>query len=391
MVHLRFLQGWAAAFLVCMAVPAFVDTARSADAPATRSEFHPPIIHTTWDDLTEGIPNPHDWFQRKETLRRQFLELIRDAHKPAQRPPLDLKVHESVDVDGMYTRKLISYNVEEDERAQAFLAIPHRLAGRAPAVVDLHGTYPHGKERSAGLEDNPDKAFLDQLARRGYIVISPDHFVAGARIPAEGPYVTARFYQKHPDWTAVGKFTYEHSIAVDVLASLPQVEPERIGALGHSLGGHGTFLLAAYDARIRAAASNCAGSTFHCNPAVLEWARDRWYVYFKHLRPDLLAGRLPPIDMHQIIALIAPRAFLDLSAINDGNPRTQQQRVLMNMKIMEVYALEGAAANFAFYVHGRGHSAAYESRQLIFAWMDVHLKPAAATEAHLITDTRPRP
>jgi cephalosporin-C deacetylase-like acetyl esterase len=37
----------------------------------------------------------------------------------------------------------------------------------------------------------------------------------------------------------VGKFTYEHAIAIDVLQSLPEVDPQRIGALGHSLGGHG--------------------------------------------------------------------------------------------------------------------------------------------------------
>ncbi|GIT30487.1 MAG: hypothetical protein Ct9H300mP1_25330 [Planctomycetaceae bacterium] len=30
----------------------------------------------------------------------------------------------------------------------------------------------------------------------------------------------------------------------------------------------------------------------------------------------------------------------------------------MLMKIMEVYELEGAAKNFGFYVHGRGHSVA---------------------------------
>ena len=42
-------------------------------------------------------------------------------------------------------------------------------------------------------------------------------------------------------------------------------------------------------------------------------------------------GKLPPIDFHEIISLIAPRAFLDLSGLNDGNPATQRQRVLMLM------------------------------------------------------------
>jgi hypothetical protein len=209
--------------------------------------------------------------------------------------------------------------------------------------------------------------------------MAPDHFVAGHRIPTEGSYTTSRFYKKHPQWTAVGKFTYEHSIAVDVLQSVKEVDPEAIGALGHSLGGHGAMFLAAYDDRVKAAAGHCSGSFFRHNPRVEAWARDHWYVYFKHIRPALLEGRLPPIDFHEIMALIAPRAFLDLSGLNDGPPLTQRQRPLMLMKVMDVYELEKRPQNFAFYVHGRGHSVAHESRQLIYGWMDTHLKSPAAT------------
>ena len=287
-------------------------------------------------------------------------------------------------VEGIYRRKLISYAVEADERAYAYLGIPLKLDAPAPAIVALHGTYKYGKKRVAGLIENPDKAYLDHLCRRGYVVIAPEHFVSGHRIPKEGPYETGEFYKKHRNWTAVGKFTYEHSIAIDVLQSLDEVDDERIGALGHSLGGHGTFFLAAYDDRIKASACNCGASFFRHNPRVEAWSRDRWYVYFKPIREGLLKGEMPQIDFHEIIALIAPRAFLDLSGLNDGHGPTQRQRLLMLMKIMEVYELEGAAQNFGFYVHGRGHSVAHESRQLIYGFMDSHLKPAEATKTRLV-------
>ena len=91
-------------------------------------------------------------------------------------------------------------------------------------------------------------------------------------------------------------------------------------------------------------------------------------------------------SFHQIIALIAPRAFLDLSGLNDGIPGTQRQRIPMLMRIMDVYELEKAPQNFAFYVHGRGHSVAHESRQLMYGWMDTHLKPPSATQTKLVTD-----
>ena len=62
----------------------------------------------------------------------------------------------------------------------------------------------------------------------------------------------------------------------------------------------------------------------------------------------------------------------------------------MLMKVMDVYELEKAPENFAFYVHGRGHSVAYESRQLIYGWMDSHLKPPAATQAQLLPGPKPQ-
>jgi hypothetical protein len=56
--------------------------------------------------------------------------------------------------------------------------------------------------------------------------------------------------------------------------------------------------------------------------------------------------------------------------------------VLMLMKVMDVYELTAAPDNFAFYVHGRGHSVANESRQLMYGWMDSHLMPPARTATH---------
>lgn len=348
------------------------------------SLFEVPKIHSSWDDLTDGIDTKADWRKRRAELKKKYLELLRDQHKP-EKPPLDLRVHEDVVVDGLYRRQLISYAVESDERAHAYLGIPLKVKGKAPAVVALHGTYEFGKKQAAGLIDNPDKAYLDHLCRRGYVVIAPEHFVSGHRVPPEGPYETGRFYTKHPQWTAVGKFTYEHSIAIDVLQTLDQVDGTRIGALGHSLGGHGTFFLAAYDDRIKASACNCGASFFRHNPRVTAWSRDHWYIYFKPIRPGLVKSEMPAIDFHEIIALIAPRAFMDLSGLNDGHGPTQRQRLLMLMKIMEIYELEEVPHNFGFYVHGRGHSVAHESRQLMYGWMDSHLKPPAATETQLVT------
>jgi hypothetical protein len=98
----------------------------------------------------------------------------------------------------------------------------------------------------------------------------------------------------------------------------------------------------------------------------------------------MLEGKLPPIDFHEIMALVAPRALLDVSALNDGNGLTQRQRVLALLKVADVYQLENAPQNFAFFVHGRGHSVPHESRELIYGFLDSHLKPAEATAAKAV-------
>ena len=182
----------------------------------------------------------------------------------------------------------------------------------------------------------------------------------------------------------MGKFTYEHSIAVDVLETLDEVDSAHIGVMGHSLGGHGAYFLAAYDERIAAAVCNCGGGGFRHDRDVEEWARDRWYVYLKHLRPGLLAGELPPIDVHEIIALIAPRAYLEVLGLNDGDPLARRQEVLMLLKVADVYQLVGKPEDLAFFVHGRGHSLRHESRELIYGFLEAHLKPPEATRSRRV-------
>lgn len=336
-----------------------------------------PPIRSSWDDLLDGIGTVDQWRERRAMLKKRFLDLLRDEAKPP-RVPLDLRVEEEEMVDEAYLLRWVSYQVEAGERAHAALGLPLRDTRPAPGVVVLHGTRPQGAREVAGLEGSPERAHLDHLCRRGFAVIAPEHFVSGRRQPATA-YDTAGFYQRHPDWSAAGKSTYESSIATDVLASLPGVDASRLGVFGHSLGGQGAYFLAAYDERLKAAVSNCSAGTFRHNPAAEHWARETWYVYFRHLRDGLLRGEAPPLDMHEIIALIAPRAYLDVFAWNDpqGHPPTQKQRAIMMLKLTELYDLLEASPNFAFFLHGRGHTIPAESRALIYEFLQIHLDDPA--------------
>ena len=365
--------------------------------PPTHPSWTPAPITTAWDDLIEGIDTPEAWQEKRVGIRRRFHDLLRDNAAPEPPTDFDVRIEDRLEADG-YHIETISYQVEADERARAYVAIPGGPQPESgfPAVVCLHGTTNAGARQSLGLPCPPDdpheakyaiknKDFARQLVRRGYVTISPEHFCAASRIPAEGPFDTAAFYRKHPDWSAAGKFTYENRIACSVLAARPEVDAARIGVTGHSLGGQGSLWLAASDERIRCVSPSCAAPTFRENPQPWQWSRNGWYIYFPHLREAFVAGRRVECDFHEIMGLIAPRPILERFALNDTNRLTQAHRVLLHLKLRELYRLLGAEPAHAFLVFGDGHSIPSLSSTCMLDWMDRWLKrdgqplPDAAT------------
>lgn len=359
--------------------PIYGDSSKSC--PDRKAEPPPPFT-TSWDDLLDGIKSTEEWCGRRKELRSRFLTLIGERAKPSSRPPLDMIIHESVSVEGLYIRKLISYNVERDERAWAYLTFPFDLKKgvRYPAVVVLHGTGVEGKDIVAGFVPRPvhrGQGHLDDLAHRGYVTIAPDHFNMGQRLPPEGSYHTDSLYKRHPDWSALGKIIYDASIAIDVLETLEAVDTARIGAIGHSLGGMASIYLAAYDHRVAATACNDGSYPFRFNSRIEQFVRPSGqFSYFPNLKPLIDKGKLPRVDIHEIAALIAPRPYLDIISLNDiygPEKEGHRERVLMNIRLADVWGLEKAAENFAFYVRSQGHSCQHDNNELMYAWLDKHL------------------
>ena len=379
--------------------PAEVGTLASPAHP----NWTPSPIPTSWDDLLEGIHSPEDWALRRPAIKERFLTLIRDRAAPSRPDDPGLTIEKQWDA-GDFRIQYVSYQVEEDERAHAYIGIPNTKTpkGGFPAVVCLHGTTNWGARRTLGLPPEPDdpdadkggvdgKDFARQLVRGGYVTISPEHFCSAARAPAEGHYQTAAFYRKHPEWSAVGKYIHDSRIACSVLAGLDSVDASRIGATGHSLGGHGCIWLAAVDERIQCVVPSCPGSTLRENPEPLHWSRDHWYIYFPQLRRAFLAGETVQSDFHEWMALIAPRPLLERFALNDGDPASQAHHVTLHLKLGQLYRLLDRETAHAFLVFGDGHAIPDLSRATMLSWMDRWLKhegePLGAWDSSL-TPTR---
>lgn len=321
----------------------------------------------------EQITTPEQWAQRRAQIVATFRSII-GAPPLAVPPPLDSQVHSEHD-EGSYIRYRVSYAVDEGERVPAYLLVPKGLTTPGPAVYCPHQTTPMGKDQPAGLGHEPQYHYARDLARRGYVTLVPDHLAAGERrAPGLEDYDTSAFYARYPQWSAVGKTIWDGQRALDYLCSRPEVDSKCLGMIGHSLGGHSTVFVAGADERVQCAVSSCGLTTFAGDARRLEWARDHWYIYMPKLRPIFLAGQPAPFDFHELVALIAPRPFLNLTALSDECFASTDEVAELALRVNRVYRLLDAEKCFSCYFHGNRHSFPSEARALAYAWLDRWLR-----------------
>src|SRR6185295_10497391 len=195
--------------------------------------------------------------------RARFFHLLGTV--PEGPPPLAPEQIERVDL-GDVVREKVTYAVEPGERVPAFLFVPKTGTGPFPAVLCHHqhgGQFEVGKDGPAGLGSTDDQHYAIELARRGYVTIAPDALAFGERQdPAhklEGASYE-RFEALHritEGKSLQGKYVWDARRALDYLETRTEVDPSRVGMIGHSLGGQETLFTTAADTRIRAAVSSC--------------------------------------------------------------------------------------------------------------------------------------
>ena len=94
-----------------------------------------------------------------------------------------------------------------------------RAAGtKLPAVLCLHQTIKIGKDEPVGLGANQELAYARELAARGYVALAPDY-------PNFGEYQVNVYEMGYA--SATMKAIWNNLRAIDMLASLPEVDPEQ--------------------------------------------------------------------------------------------------------------------------------------------------------------------
>ena len=171
------------------------------------------------------------------------------------------------------------FDVEEYRQANGpetfqrlMIALPKNAKKRLPAVV-VPFYYPEamlGFDPKTGGLNSPylppntnltyfaEVTYMSDLAKRGYITVTAEAYYltyspkgAPDKSWAKWGYVGRKLKEDYPKWTGVGKLTFDTRLLIDLIAADPRVDSERIGIIGHSLGGKMAFYAGCLDSRIK--------------------------------------------------------------------------------------------------------------------------------------------
>jgi hypothetical protein len=193
------------------------------------------------------------------------------------------------------------------------------------------------------------------------------------------PYDTGPFYDRFPHWSIRGKDGYDISQAIDVMQQMPEIDPDRMGSIGHSLGGGHTIHAMALEPRIKAGVCNCGIWPCRIAKNPFREARTSWWTGRPALRPFCLTGKPFPSEEHELMALAAPRALMNISALNDSGYTAEEADFTrpvfedMAANVRKVFALYGRESAFVCLTHLKGHCFKEEERDRAYAFLKSHL------------------
>lgn len=344
------------------ALTALAAIAAGADCRAASAAVNDrPVLE--WYDA-QGTARPVRSLSGWRVRRRQILQAMQavmgELPDRAALPPAEYKVLETVR-DGAVRRLRIDYSGLPGESTPAYLLLPAAQAP-APALLALHQTTAIGKGEPAGLNDNLNLRYGIELARRGYVVLAPDY-------PTFGDHR----WRLGGRWASgSAKAIWDNMRGLDLLQSLPQVDPLRLGAIGHSLGGHNALFTAAFDDRIAAVVSSCGFTRFHryYGGNLTGWSSDR---YMPRIREQGLTPASMPFDFFEVLAAIAPRSCLAVSPLRDTNFEVQGVRETIEAAA-PAFAFLGAPGALQVRYPDTGHDFPATEREAAYRFLDAALR-----------------
>jgi hypothetical protein len=306
----------------------------------------------------DGTPiiSKDQWLRRRAELKEEWLKFL--GPMPAERKEAPkIEIIEEDRPEGLI-RQRIRYEVEPGISTEAYLLKPLKVSGRAPGIVAFHSTVKESIRQPAGLTDEPEKAFGIQFARKGYVVLCPRNYLWPDNTRLAAAEEAERFLKRHPKTKGMGKMLHDGLVAVDVLASLAEVDADRLGAVGHSLGAKEVLYIAAFDERIKVSVSSEGG----IGTKFSNWDA-AWYL------GEAIGKGNFKLEHHELLGLIAPRPFL----LVGGESADGDRGWPFIAEALTVYELFGRPCRVGQYNHRKGHAIPPEAEKPIAEWFEAYL------------------
>jgi dienelactone hydrolase len=308
------------------------------------------------DASGKRITTLEGWTARREELRRWWLEFL--GPMPAERKSApQLTVVEEDRTEGVI-RQLVRYEAEPGLTTEAYLLKPEKLQGKARGIVVFHSTVPYSIRQPAGLEGPPEKFFGLRYAKQGCVCFCPRNYLWPTTVGISARPEAEKYLARVPGSKGMAKMLHDGLVAVDILASLPEVDAARIGTVGHSLGAKETLYLGAFDERVKAVVSSEGG----IGTKFSNWEA-AWYLGPAIQQPTFTH------EHHELLALTAPRPFLLLG----GNSADGDRGWPFIAAALPVYELYGKPARMGQFMHGKGHAVPPEAEKRIEEWLLTYL------------------
>ena len=258
---------------------------------------------------------------------------------PEEPAPLQPIYLSQIDCETYIQHKVV-YQSQPGVWVPAYLLIPKGEGKPKPAVLCVHGHVPGGKEGVVNEKYSVGVPYAAELAKRGFVTLAPDNAGMGEQARGEGSdceLLWRRLNYLGKDVT--GYRVYDLMRGLDFLLGLDEVDNDRVGCAGLSLGCWLSIVLAALDERIKAAIFSGYFTTF---------AQTSWVGHCICHHPFGI-GKI--CEMPDIAALIAPRPICVEFGTKDVS-RPVQPAFAMTKR---VYELLGAPDNIQLDIFEGGH------------------------------------
>ena len=240
-----------------------------------------------------------------------------------EKVPLDAEIMSSVNDCGIIRERVVM-DVDPYMSMPCQVLYPEKMKKDKSnaAIVCCHGHGPAGKDAVAGIRSNRETIesikncnydYGLQMAKAGFLTICPDLRGFGERLDKPPLYPNRDPCNiEYLKGTLMGHYPLTLNISdimrcIDYLETRPEVDKNRIGMMGLSLGGTMTTFTSAYEQRIKAA--DIMG---YVNPF-----REFCYKHSKVCGIQIAPEVFRWFDTDEIAGLIAPRPLLVEMGIYD--------------------------------------------------------------------------